>query len=114
MYATSLLLFLPRDDRGWLLDACRKMSRRLFLERRNDPRARFVLCRVMTARMEDASRWRICRRRNIALQNDPLLSRVRVRDRNGGEKGLRVWHRRLAIQIFRRRELYDLAQIHHR
>src|ERR1700674_2520269 len=114
MYATSLLLFLPRHDRGWLLDACRKMSRRLFLEGRDDSRAGFVLCRVMTARMEHASRWRICRRRNIALQNDPLFPRVRVRDRNGGKKRLRVRHRRLAVQILRRRELYDLAQIHHR
>src|ERR1700704_1514949 len=104
MYATSLLLFLPRDDGWWLLDARSKVSRRLFLERRNDPRARIVLGGMVASRVEHASRWRICRRRNIALQNDPLLPRLRISDRNGGEKRLRVGHDRLAIQIFCRRQ----------
>ena len=35
-----------------------------------------------------------------------------VRDRDSGEKRLRVRHYRLAIQIFRRRQLHDLAQVH--
>jgi hypothetical protein len=35
-YATSTLLFLPRDGGGRLLDACHEVSGGFFLERRDD------------------------------------------------------------------------------
>src|SRR5258705_6859806 len=92
MYATSLLLFLPRDLRGWLLDARREMPRRFFLQRRNDLRARGILGGMMAARMKHASRGWVRRRRHISLQKDSILARLRIRDRHRREKRLGVGH----------------------
>src|SRR6267154_4632044 len=59
MYATSFLLLLPGHVCRRLLDACSEVTRRLFLERRNDRGARRVFRGMMAARVEDAPRWRI-------------------------------------------------------
>src|SRR5712691_10828575 len=104
MYATSFLLLLPAHGGRRLLDAGGKVTRRLFLERRNDRGARCVLRGMVAARVEDAPRWRIRRRGNVSLQDDSLLSRVWIRDRNGGKKRLRIRHHRLPVKIFGRRQ----------
>src|SRR6266446_10224418 len=112
MYATSFLLLLPAHGRRRLLDARGEVTRRLFLERRNDRRARRVFRGMVAARVEDAPRRRIRRRGNVSLQDDSLLPRVWIGDRNGGKERLRVRHHRLAVKIFGRRQLNDLSEIH--
>src|SRR4029077_19065797 len=103
MYATSFLLLFPTHGRRRLLDARGEVTRRLFLEWRNDRRARRVFRGMVAARVEDAPRWRIRRRENVSLKNDSLLPRVCISDRNGGKERLRVRHNRLAVEIFGRR-----------
>src|SRR6267378_560769 len=111
MYATNLLLLLPADDRRRLLDAGGEVSGRLFLQRRNYRCASGVPGRMVAARMEDASRRRIRGRRDVTLENDSLLTRLGIRDRNGGQQRLRVGHQRLAIEIVGARQLDHLAEV---
>src|SRR5437764_2832333 len=114
MYATNFFLLLPGHLCRWLLDAVDEVSRRLFLERRHDSHAGDVFRWMVTAWMKNAAGRRTRGRWNVALQNDSLLSRLRVGHRHGRKQRLGVWHQRLTIEIVRRRQLHDLAQIHHR
>src|SRR6266550_1780857 len=113
MYATGFFLLLPTDRRGRLLDAVNEVSGRFFLERRDDLHAGDVLRRVVAARVEDTARRGIRRRRNVARENDSLLARLGIGDRNRREKSLGVRHQRLAVEIVRRRQLHDFAEVHH-
>ena len=73
--AAGRLLHAPLYTRGRLFDARRPVARRLLLERRNDLGARGVLRGMLAARMEDAARRRIRRRRDVAGEHDARFLR---------------------------------------
>ena len=60
-----------------------------------------------------AGRW-IDRAWHVALEDDPLalVGQIRIRDRDGREQGLRVGHDRSLVEIFGRRDLDELPQVH--
>src|SRR5918995_5978605 len=71
---------------------------------------------IRTPGVEPASVWRVGRAREIAGQEDRLALRLhlRIRDRDGGEKRDRVRVQRVLVQLLRRRDLDDRAQVHDR
>ena len=71
-----------------------------------------LLHALRAARVELAARRRIGRRGNASLQDDALHLRLRIRNRNRGEQGLRVGVQRIREQLFRRAELHDIAEVH--
>ena len=74
------------------------------------------LRRVAAPRMEAAAARRGDRARDVPLEHDalPLLGQIRVRDRDGRQQRLRVRHDRPRVELVGRRELDDLAEVHHR
>src|SRR5207248_8972412 len=106
IYAARFLLLLPTDGCWRLLDAVDDMPRCFFFERRHDFHASDVLRRVMAARMKNAARGRTRRRRNVTLQDDALLARFGIRDRNRRQQRLGVRHQRLAVEIVGGRQLH--------
>src|SRR5262245_31330786 len=68
--------------------------------------------RISTARVKVASRGRRKRTRNIALQELPLPSAVRLRDEYHGEQGTGIGMSWIREQLVRSRGLDDAAEIH--
>ena len=64
----------------------------------------------MAAWVKHTSGWRIRRRGNVALEQDPLFLEARVGDGNRGQQCLRIRHRRLAVEIGALRELDDFPR----
>ena len=65
--------------------------------------------------MEAAAARRIDRARDVPLEHDPLAlrSQIRIRDRDRREQRLGVRHDRPRVELLGRRELDDLAEVHH-
>ena len=73
------------------------------------------LGRVAAARVEAAAARRVDRARHVALEHDPLaLRRSRIGDRHRREQRLGVRVDRPLVELLGRRELDDLAEVHHR
>ena len=66
--------------------------------------------------MEAATRGRVDRRRHVSLEHDPLArgGLARVRNRHRREQGLRVGHDRPLVELLRRGDLDDFAEVHDR
>ena len=71
------------------------------------------LRRVAAARVEAAAGRRRDRARHVALEHDALALRVGIGDRDGREQRLGVRVDRPRVELLGRRELDDLAQVHH-
>src|SRR5215470_3743561 len=65
------------------------------------------------ARVEAAARRRIDRARHVTLEQDALALQRGVRNRHRGEQRLGVGMLGIGVQLLRRRDLDDLAQVHH-
>ena len=74
------------------------------------------LRRVAAARVEAAAGGRVDRARHVALEHDPLalLGEVGVGHGHGREQRLGVGHDRPRVELLRRRELDELAEVHDR
>ncbi len=70
------------------------------------------LLRHRAARMESATRGRVGRRGQIALEHDPLAAHGRVRHRNGRQEGLGVRMGRRLVQLVGIRQLNQLSEVH--
>src|SRR6266850_5853146 len=81
-------------------------------EGRLDPRAR--LHRARTARVEPAAGRRLRRRRKVAVQDLPLPGPGRVGDRNRLQERPSLRVKRVSENLVARRDLDDLAEVHHR
>ena len=74
----------------------------------------FIRC-ILASRTEGTACRHLERTRNVSLKDD-TRSRSRhvgIRDRNGGEKGLRVWMFRVVVQLVGVRYLDYLAEVHY-
>ena len=65
----------------------------------------------LAAGVKMTARWRIHRRRYVALEDYPLAAGLDLRIGNGhsGDEGLSVRHERIAVDLFAVRELDDAA-----
>ena len=71
----------------------------------------FIAARTAPA-IEAASRLRIDRARNVALEDDALTMDINTRHGDCGQQRLGVGMQRIAEQLLCRRHFHDFAEIH--